>query len=464
MAYNHNHGTQGSQVHAHKADIFCRDETRVDWHSKALWMLREKRDRAAGSIPEWEQLRQLGSEIKLHTLTHLAQYLETFEQNCIANGIQVHWAKDGAEHNRIVHDILSRHKVKKLVKSKSMLTEECHLNPYLEQRGIEVIDTDLGERIIQLAKMPPSHIVVPAIHMKKEEVGDLFHEKIGTKAGGSDPLYLTRAARAHLREQFLSADAAMTGVNMAIADKGAVVVCTNEGNADMGANLPKLQLHSMGIDKVVPDIDSAAVLLRTLARNATGQPVTTYSAFYRGPQPKGEMHIIIVDNGRTEMLKDKILAESLKCIRCGGCLNTCPVYRRSGGYSYNYTIPGPIGIAVGAKIDDTNSIAWACTLCGSCTYICPTKVPLDKIIFHHRRLKAEAGKLPYGKNSYMPLVGKFMASETMLNCSMSVARTALRILPGSLLKPFSGAWGKYRELPVAPNSSFEAWFKKHRSL
>ena len=176
------------------------------------------------------------------------------------------------------------------------------------------------------------------------------------------------------------------------------------------------------------------------------------------------MHIIIVDNGRTEMLKDKILAESLKCIRCGGCLNTCPVYRRSGGYSYNYTIPGPIGIAVGAKIDDTNSIAWACTLCGSCTYICPTKVPLDKIIFHHRRLKAEAGKLPYGKNSYMPLVGKFMASETMLNCSMSVARTALRILPGSLLKPFSGAWGKYRELPVAPNSSFEAWFKKHRSL
>ncbi|BFL85015.1 hypothetical protein LFREDSHE_34650 [Shewanella baltica] len=186
MAYNHNHGAQGSQVHAHKADIFCRDETRVDWHSKALWMLREKRDRAAGSIPEWEQLRQLGSEIKLHTLTHLAQYLETFEQNCIANGIKVHWAKDGAEHNRIVHDILSHHKVKKLVKSKSMLTEECHLNPYLEQRGIEVIDTDLGERIIQLAKMPPSHIVVPAIHMKKEEVGDLFHEKIGTKAG--DPI------------------------------------------------------------------------------------------------------------------------------------------------------------------------------------------------------------------------------------------------------------------------------------
>ncbi|QDF66443.1 lactate utilization protein [Shewanella sp. SNU WT4] len=456
------HADQGL-THAERAAKFCQDEARVDWHSKALWMLREKRDRAAGSLPEWEQLRTLGSEIKLHTLSNLGQYLEEFEKNCLANGIQVHWAKDGHEHNQIVHGILAKHQVKKLVKSKSMLTEECHLNPYLEERGIEVIDTDLGERIIQLKKQPPSHIVVPAIHLKKEEVGELFHEKLGTEKGASDPTYLTRAARAHLREQFLSADAAMTGVNMAIADQGAVVVCTNEGNADMGANLPKLQLHSMGIDKVLPDLASSGVLLRTLARNATGQPITTYSSFYRGPQENGEMHVIIVDNGRSDMLKDKILAESLKCIRCGGCLNTCPVYRRSGGFSYNYTIPGPIGIAVGAQHDDTNSIPWACTLCGSCSFVCPTKVPLDKIIHHHRRLKAEAGTLPYGKSSYMPLVGKLMASETLLNASMGIARTSLRILPHSLLKPFSGAWGKYRELPVAPESSFERWYKNNRS-
>ncbi len=344
-----------------------------------------------------------------------------------------------------------------------MLTEECHMNPYLESFGIEVIDTDLGERIIQLAGQPPSHIVVPAIHLKKEEVGDLFHEKIGTEAGASDPTYLTRAARVHLREQFLSADAAMTGVNMAIADKGAVVVCTNEGNADMGANLPKLQLHSMGIDKVVPNIDAAGLLLRMLARNATGQLSTTYSSFYRGPKEDGEMHIIIVDNGRTKMMQDKILAESLKCIRCGGCLNTCPVYRRSGGHSYNYTIPGPIGIAVGAQRDDTNSLAWACTLCCSCSFVCPTKVPLAKIIAHHRRIKAENHQLPYGKEKYMPLVGKLMGNETLFNCSMSIARTSLKYLPNSLLKPFAGAWGKYRELPVAPNSSFETWYKKHRS-
>ncbi|GGZ12271.1 MULTISPECIES: lactate utilization protein B [Shewanella] len=454
---------QTSVGHAEKADIFCKDEARVDWHSKALWLLRQKRDRAAAAIPEWEELRTLGSEIKLHTLTHLPQYLEQFEANCQKNGIIVHWAKDGQEHNRIVHEILSKHQVKKLVKSKSMLTEECHLNPYLESKGIEVIDTDLGERIIQLNKQPPSHIVVPAIHLKKEEVGELFHNKIGTEKGASDPTYLTRSARAHLREHFLTADAGMTGVNMAIAEDGAIVVCTNEGNADMGCNLPKLTLHSMGIDKLIPNNEAASVLLRTLARNAIGQLITTYSSFYHGPKPGGEMHVIIVDNGRSEMLKDKLLAESLKCIRCGGCMNTCPVYRRSGGYSYNYFIPGPIGIAVGSNQDDTNTIPWACTLCGSCTYVCPTKVPLHNIIAYQRRLKAEAGKLPYGKAGYMPMVGKVMSSPTLLNCAMSVARFSLRYLPGSLLKPFAGAWGKYRELPKAPASSFEAWYKKNRS-
>ncbi|MGZ9898233.1 lactate utilization protein B [Shewanella gaetbuli] len=450
-----------SNNHAKNARIFCQDEGRVDWHSKALWNLRAKRDKAAASIPEWEALRQAGSQIKLHTLSNLSHYLQMFEKQCVANGIHVHWAKDASEHNKIALDILAKHQVKKLVKSKSMLTEECHLNPFLEQHGIEVIDTDLGERIIQLNNQPPSHIVVPAIHMKKEEVGDLFHEKLHTPKGESDPTRLTRAARQHLRDQFLSADAAMTGVNMAVASEGAVVVCTNEGNADMGVNLPALQLHSMGIDKIVPDHDSAMVLLRMLARNAIGQPITTYSSFYRGSKINGEMHIIIVDNGRTEIMKDKILAESLKCIRCGGCLNTCPVYRRSGGFSYNYTIPGPIGIAVGAQHDDSNTIPWACTLCGSCTYVCPTKVPLDKIIAHHRRLKAQAGKLPFGKKHYMPLVGKLMSSPTMLNCAMSSARVALKIIPHSIIKPFSGAWGQYRELPVSPKSSFDTWYKQH---
>lgn len=451
------------ESHAKAATKFCKDEAHVNWHDKALWQLRHKRDLAAGSLPEWEQLKALGSRIKRHTLSRLADYLEQFETNCQNNGIIVHWAKDATEHNEIVHEILSGHSAKKLVKSKSMLTEECHLNPYLEARGVEVIDTDLGERIIQLDKKPPSHIVVPAIHMTKEEVGELFHEKLGTPEGESDPTHLTRAARAHLREHFLTADAALTGVNMAVAETGTVVVCTNEGNADMGANLPKLQIHSMGIDKIVPNLDSVGVLLRTLARNATGQSITAYSSMYSGPKQGGEMHVVIVDNGRIESMKDPLMAEAYKCIRCGGCLNTCPVYRRSGGYSYNSLIPGPIGLVVNSDKDETHSLPWACSLCGSCTMVCPTKVPLHKIIFNWRRKKAQAGTLPYGKNRYMPVTGKLMASEVALNTSMGIVRTALRYLPRGVMKPFGGAWTKHRELPEAPETgSFETWYRKNK--
>ncbi|WP_028117556.1 lactate utilization protein B [Ferrimonas senticii] len=453
----------GLQTHADAAADFLKDEDRVDWHDKALWNLRFKRDLAAGSVAEWEQLKQIGSEIKLHTLSNLAKYLVEFEQNCQNNGIVVHWAKDAQEHNEIVHGILAKHNVKRLVKSKSMLTEEAHLNPYLESKGIEVIDTDLGERIIQLRKEPPSHIVVPAIHLKKEEVGELFHEHLGSEKGASDPTYLTKQARYHLRQKFLEADAALTGVNMGIASEGAVVVCTNEGNADMGVNLPKVQIHCMGIDKLVPNLDSVGVLVRMLARNATGQPATTYSTMYKGPKQGGEMHVVLVDNGRTKLFQDELIGEAYKCIRCGGCLNTCPVYRRSSGFAYNALIPGPIGIAVSAAGDETHSLAWACTLCGSCTKVCPTKVPLDSIIAKWRRIHAEQKTLPYGKGSYMPYLGKLMANEGLLNTGGKVARTALKILPGSVMKPFAGAWGQHRELPeVETTQSFEAWFDKNR--
>lgn len=453
----------GVETHASAAAKFNLDEERVNWHDKALWTLRYKRDLAAASLPEWEQLKNLGSEIKLHTLSNLSHYLQEFEDNCKKNGIVVHWAKDGEEHNQIVHSLLKKNQVKLLVKSKSMLTEECHLNPYLEERGIEVIDTDLGERIIQLRKEPPSHIVVPAIHLKKEEVGELFHEHLGSEKGASCPTYLTKQARAHLREKFLTADAALTGVNMGIASEGAVMICTNEGNADMGVNLPKLQIHSMGIDKIVPNMDAVGVLTRMLARNATGQPATTYSTMYKGPKQDGEMHIVLVDNGRTELFQDELIGEAYKCIRCGGCLNTCPVYRRSSGHSYNALIPGPIGIAVSAGQDETHSLAWACTLCGSCTKVCPTKVPLDAIIAKWRRLHADKKTLPYGKKSYMPYVGSLMANEPMLNMGGKAARIALKILPGAVMKPFAGAWGQHRELPeVTQVQSFEAWFKKNR--
>ena len=252
--------------HAENAAAFVANGERLQWHDKAVWFMRNKRDVARAAVPEWEALRALASQIKAHTISRLAGYLEQFEKNALAAGAQVHWARDAEEHNQIVHGLLEKHEVTRLVKSKSMLTEECHLNPYLEARGIEVVDTDLGERIVQFRKEPPSHIVMPAIHLKKEEIGVLFHEKLGTPEGLADPKALTEAARQHLREKFLAAQAGLTGVNFAIASTGGIVVCTNEGNADLGTSLPPLHIACMGVEKVVPGPHELAVFLRLLAQ------------------------------------------------------------------------------------------------------------------------------------------------------------------------------------------------------
>ncbi|MGD8726526.1 MAG: LUD domain-containing protein, partial [Gemmatimonadales bacterium] len=339
-----------SKTHAKAAASFVQDTAHVGWHDQALWFVRQKRDVAAHAVPEWEVLRERASTIKRHTLSHLAHYLEEFEQRATQNGAVVHWALDAAEHNRIVLDILLRRGARRLVKSKSMLTEECRLNPFLEEHGIDVVETDLGERIVQLAGEDPSHIVMPAIHRKKEEVAALFCRELGTRED-PDPAYLTEAARQHLRGALVSADAAVTGVNFAIAETGALVVCTNEGNADLGAHLAPVHIACMGLDKVVPRMEHLGVFLRLLARSATGQPVTAYTSHFVAPRPGAELHVVIVDNGRTEQLGRPDFRESLYCIRCGACLNTCPVYRRSGGHSYGVTVAGPIGAILAPGLD-----------------------------------------------------------------------------------------------------------------
>ncbi|MCG8653470.1 MAG: LUD domain-containing protein, partial [Pirellulales bacterium] len=238
--------------HPDAARDFVTNEARSHWHDQALWFVRSKRDKQAGSVPEWEYLRELASQIKSHTIANLGQYVRQFEEQATALGAMVHWAADAEEHNAIVLDILRKHDTLRIVKSKSMLTEECGLNHYLEQHGIEVVDTDLGERIVQLRGEPPSHIVLPAIHIKKEEVGQTFHQHLGTEAGASDPKYLAEAARGHLRGKFLSGDVGITGVNFAIAETGGLVVCTNEGNADLGVSLPPVHIACMGIEKLIP--------------------------------------------------------------------------------------------------------------------------------------------------------------------------------------------------------------------
>jgi L-lactate dehydrogenase complex protein LldF len=303
--------------HAELSERFNLDEPRVDWHDKTLWFIREKRDKAAWLIPEWEQLREAASQIKNNVLSNLHDYLIQFEKHAKQNGITVHWAADAAEHNKIVHSILEANNVNKIVKSKSMLTEECHLNEYLGERGIEVIDTDLGERIVQLAGEPPSHIVLPCIHWKKEEIGELFHQHLGTPKGNADPQFLTAAAREHLRQRFLTSRAAITGVNFGIAETGEIVVCTNEGNADLGVQLADIHIACMGIEKLIPQRKHLGIFLRLLARSATGQPITTYSSHFQKPRPGQAMHIVLVDNGRSERLGSNDFRNALKCIRCG---------------------------------------------------------------------------------------------------------------------------------------------------
>lgn len=455
-----------SHNHSELADKFASNVERMKWHDKALWFVRVKRDNQAKSLDEWEELRNTADKIKSHTLSHLDEYLEAFEKNALARGIRVHWAKDAKEHNEIVLDLLRSHNAKMIVKSKSMLTEECHLNPYLEEHGIEVVDTDLGERIVQLRQEPPSHIVLPAIHLKKEDVGTTFEKFLNTQKGNADPTYLTRAARAHLREKFVSADAAMTGVNFAIAETGGIVVCTNEGNADLGASLPKLHIACMGIEKIIPRLKDLSVFTRLLARSATGQPVTTYTSHYHGAVEGGEMHVVIVDNGRSKILADKRYIKSLQCIRCGACLNTCPIYRRSGGYSYGYVIPGPIGstLAPSRDLKKYYSLPFACSLCFSCSNVCPVKVDLADQLYLKRQDVVDAGYLSPVKHNALKMATWLMCRPKLMDFAGFMARKMVPILPRVLLYSKFNLWGKNRELPPFPKNSFKELYKAKKGI
>jgi L-lactate dehydrogenase complex protein LldF len=448
--------------HPREAAKFVANDERMHWHDKALWFVREKRDLASKSTPEWEKFRNMASEIKTHTLSKLDYYLEEFEKNATEKGIVVHWAKDAQEHNEIVHSLLKKKGVKKLVKSKSMLTEECHLNPYLEERGIEVIDTDLGERIVQLRDEAPSHIVLPAIHLKRSEVSDTFHKELGTEKGNDDPTYLTRAARTSLREDFLSADAGLTGVNFAIAQTGGVVVCTNEGNADMGSSLPKLHIASMGIEKIIPKLEHLGVFTRLLARSATGQPITSYTSHFHAPVVDGEMHVVIVDNDRTPFLGSKDYNKALNCIRCGACMNTCPVYRRSGGHSYGYVIPGPIGSTLGNFKDPkaNKTLPFACTLCGSCTNVCPVKIDLDTQLYTHRQDLNTQGLLSKQKTISMKMAAWLMQHPVLFDLFGKAMRKVVPLLPKSVVYNKYNIWGQTRDLPKMPKHSFKELYKK----
>jgi L-lactate dehydrogenase complex protein LldF len=467
-----------SAHHPSNAERFLADPERARWHDQTLWQIRQKRDQSASSVPEWESLRTLAAQIKLHTLSRLPDYLEQFADNAERLGAHVHFALDAEEHNRIVLGLLEERAVTRVVKSKSMLTEECGLNPWLERHGIEIVDTDLGELIVQLRDEPPSHIVMPAIHLKRGDVGALFQERLGSD-GNSDPVALTEVARGYLRQKFLAAQAGITGVNFAIAETGGLVVCTNEGNADLGTSLPPLHIACLGIEKLVPRAADLGVFLRLLARSATGQAITAYSSHFHGPRAGAELHIVLVDNGRSKIRSEPEHRSALSCIRCGACMNTCPVYRRSGGHSYGTHVPGPIGSILAPLYSGSRyaSLPYACSLCGSCSQVCPVKINLHEQLLHLRQDQrpvhfagaAELALPPVlppsrAKQRLAALAGWVLTSARRTALVGMVARFVARRFPSLLRRGPLSAWFRSRELPELPEQSFMQLYRARRSM
>jgi len=440
----------------------------------------EQRAACLGELPEWEALRQAGSAIRLHTLENLDFYLEKLEQQVIAAGGQVHWAKDAADACEIVLELARQHAVKRAVKVKSMATEEIGLNHALQEVGIEVVETDLGEYIIQLMGTGPSHIVAPAVHLKKEQIAEVFSQEFGIEAP-TDPVELTAIARRVLREKFLAADLGISGANFLVAETGTLVIVTNEGNGRMCTTLPDVHVAVAGIDKVVPDWESLSVLLKLLPRSGAGQKISVYTSFITGPRRAkdehgpSEFHLVLLDNGRSRILQDPGGRETLKCIRCGSCLNICPVYRNVGGYAYGWFISGPIGAIFTPQIlgvQQAGELPFASSLCGACDEVCPVRVPITDILLHLRRRVAEG-------DAYEPAV-----VATPLRAAAALGRQALgtgwlyrlggRLLPwlqipwlraGWLYKlpPPLNRWTKVRPLP-AFRAHFRNWWKRRHQV
>ncbi len=348
----------------------------------------------------WQALRQAGHDLRLHTLNHLDAYLLQLEEQVKLAGGHVHWARDAAEANAIVLDIARRHNVRRAVKAKSMATEEIGLNHALIEAGIETLETDLGEFIIQLAGVGPSHIIIPAVHLTKEGIAELFHDKLGVEAP-ADAIQLAAIARARLRQAFLQADMGITGANFMVAETGTLVIVSNEGNGRMCTTLPPLHVAVVGIDKVVPDWESLNVVLKLLPRSATGQKMSAYNSFITGPARAGEdgpteFHLVLLDNGRSRILQDELTRETLLCIRCGVCLNVCPVYNNVGGHAYGWTYSGPIGAILdtqllGGRI--AGDLPFASSLCGACAEYCPVKIPIVEILLKLRHRVVEGDEL-----------------------------------------------------------------------
>ena len=420
----------------------------------------------------WQSLRQAAHDLRLHAITHLDYYLPMLEDKVTQAGGQVQWASDAAEARRIVQEIAARRGVTRIVKVKSMATEEIELNHALQGAGLQVLETDLGEFIVQLAGVKPSHITAPALHMTKGEIAALFRDKLRVDAP-PDAEVLTEIARTRLREEFLSAEMGISGGNFLIAETGTLVLVTNEGNGRMCTTLPSVHAAIVGIDKVIPDWQSLTVLLKLLARSATGQKMTCYTSFITGVAEEGprEFHLILLDNGRTRILQDELTRETLLCIRCGACLNICPVYNQIGGHAYGATYPGPIGAILSPQLLGTQiagDLPFASSLCGACGEICPVKIPIPEILLHLRHRVVEGDQI---ESAVAPAVvragGRLGAFALGTPWIYNLGARLLKVFQAPLrregwlpaLPPPFNRWTMARPFP-AFRADFREWWKK----
>jgi len=448
-------------------DPFLRKAVRV-----TVERLRAGRDRSAEALGNWQEWRERGRVVRSHVIEHLDYYLAEFSDNFTQRGGRVHFAADAAEARQIVLDIARQAAAKLVVKSKSMVSEEIEINHEFERAGIECVETDLGEWIIQLAKEAPSHLIIPAIHKNRHQVKALF-EEAGARDLTTDTDVLAGFARRRLRERFLQADLGISGCNFAIAETGSIALFTNEGNGRMVTTLPKTHVVIMGMERILPTLSDLELMANLLPRSATGQKLTTYLNLLSGPRRDGEtdgareMHVVILDNGRSGQLGDPEFQDVLNCIRCGACLNVCPVYRQIGGHAYGSVYSGPIGavltplLAPNAK---NRELANASSLCGACFEACPVKIPLHDMLVHQRRRNAEAAGPGLERSAFRGFAWLFSSPRTfaLLSRLGRAAERWLRRFPGPrwlARLPLLREWARHRSLPAPAARSFREQYR-----